>query len=711
MIYNQFINLRRSEMSSKHPATPLLDGTYSSLKRQEIKNYFSNAQKLYESLFSLITDERGYFIKAEPLRHPLIFYYGHTAVFFINKLMLGQYISKRINADFESMFAVGVDEMSWDDLSENNYSWPSISEVKYYRQQVDSLVHQLIDTMPLELPVTQDSLAWLILMGIEHIHIHLETSSVILRMLPLAYLQSNNKNWTPCTKTTDAPINEFIKLESQTLTLGRTDQSIYGWDNEFGSKTSTVKAFAVSKYLVSNQEFLEFVNENGYKNKEFWSEEGWEWKNFTQAEMPHFWFFKNNVLWQRNLFNVMPLPLDWPVEVNYHEAKAFCAWKSMAQKKNFRLPSESEWMLMRSAWKDDSYEWNAVPANICLNYYASSCPINLFGNSGLYDVIGNVWQWTESSIDAYPGFKVHPLYDDFTVPTLDGKHHLIKGGSWISMGNLATKNARYAFRKHFFQHAGFRYVEAESLDPTPHAIYETDNLVSQYLDMHFGDSYFSTPNFPKTCIEVCKVFFLEKSLVKALDLGCAVGRSAFELARYFNEVDAIDFSARFIQQAVKIQQHEHTSYTLTTEGELVEYKEVALPTELIPYKNKISFVQGDACNLKPQFRNYNFIFCGNLLDRLYDPQLFLQEITQRVAKGGILALTSPYTWLEDFTPKAKWIGSRRIDAESVTTFAALQDFLKPYFNLQYDTDVPFVIRETKRKYQHSIAHLTIWERY
>ena len=86
-------------------------------KRQEIHNYFRQTSALYERLFDLIKDDASFYDRHEPLRHPLIFYYAHPAVFFINKLIAGRYISERIDSHMEAIMAVGVDEMSWDDLN------------------------------------------------------------------------------------------------------------------------------------------------------------------------------------------------------------------------------------------------------------------------------------------------------------------------------------------------------------------------------------------------------------------------------------------------------------------------------------------------------------------------------------------------------------------------------------------------------------------
>lgn len=149
------------------------------------------------------------------------------------------------------------------------------------------------------------------------------------------------------------------------------------------------------------------------------------------------------------------MPWDWPVDVNCHEAQAFCRWKSDITGRQIQLPSEAEWYCLRDSIDTDQPYWDQAPGNINLEYWASSCPVNQFRTGDFYDVIGNVWQWTTTPIDAFEGFRVHPYYDDFSTPTFDGQHNLIKGGCWISTGNYAIRDSRYAFRRQFFQHAGF----------------------------------------------------------------------------------------------------------------------------------------------------------------------------------------------------------------------------------------------------------------
>ena len=152
-------------------------------KREEIRKYFLQTYELDEKLFELLKDEESIYKQPNRLRHPLIFYFGHTATFFVNKLTLANILTTRINKDFESKFAIGVDEMSWDDLESKHYSWPSVEETKKYRLEVKEIVLNLIDTLEFTLPINWESPMWIILMGIEHENIHIETSSVLLREL------------------------------------------------------------------------------------------------------------------------------------------------------------------------------------------------------------------------------------------------------------------------------------------------------------------------------------------------------------------------------------------------------------------------------------------------------------------------------------------------------------------------------------------------
>lgn len=319
------------KMKTRILRTPHLKDGKSELKREEIRRYFHNSFDTYESLFKTLRTDEAYYRKAISLRHPLIFYYGHTATFFVNKLVLAGVITERINPSFESMFAVGVDEMSWDDLDNKNYSWPTVQEVYLYRTQVRHLVDKLIGDLPLNLPITWESPWWAIMMGIEHEKIHLETSSVLIRQLALKYVQPH-PDWAPCSHSGKAPQNQFISVGVGTVARNnpQSDSIYYGWDNEYGYHSSEVASFQASQYLVSHQEFFEFMKAGGYLQESFWEPEGWSWKNYAKAEHPTFWVKnRDKDEWLlRTMTQEIPMPWNWPVEVNFHEAKAFCRWKT-----------------------------------------------------------------------------------------------------------------------------------------------------------------------------------------------------------------------------------------------------------------------------------------------------------------------------------------------------------------------------------------------
>ena len=695
------------------PRTPILNGNDVVATRESIRTYFLSTFSRYEELFETLVNEKAYQQKPITLRHPLIFYFGHTATFYVNKLLLSGLLNKRINPKFESMFAVGVDEMSWDDLNEAHYDWPSSAEVKQYRKQVCETVENIILTTPLELPIDWNHPWWVIIMGIEHERIHLETSSVLIRQQAIDLVKPHLA-WQACTISGEVPTNDLVAIPSGKVNLDQKENvAEYGWDNEYGFHEALVAEFQASQYLVSNGEFLEFVSEGGYVQDTFWTEEGLEWKRYSQATYPTFWIRKSDSWLLRLMTEEVTMPWDWPAEVNYHEAKAFCNWKTQTTGLTVRLPSEDEWYRLYDFSGLSNVKHDQVAtSNIHLDHYASACSVTEFRHGELYDVTGNVWQWTETPIYPFSGFKVHPLYDDFTMPTFDGRHNLMKGGSWISCGNESLHSARYAFRRHFFQHAGFRYVVADELASVPASHYETDNLISEYAEFHYGDSYFGVPNFTQTLANIAISAMKNKPARKALDLGCASGRATFELARHFEHVTGIDFSVRLINSGVQMAEKGELNYALVDEGQLLSYKTRSLANlGLDNLKGSVEFLQGDACNLKPLMTNYDLILAANLIDRLYNPKKFLAHVHERLNIGGILLIASPYTWLESHTKLEEWIGGFKKNAENFTTLDGLKEQLSPHFKLiATPLDVPFVIRETKRKFQHSLSEVTLWER-
>ncbi|MFW2554825.1 5-histidylcysteine sulfoxide synthase [Aliarcobacter butzleri] len=610
-------------------------------KRAEIKKQFLQTYELDEKLFDLLKDKEFLYQQPNKLRHPLIFYYGHTATFFINKLVLANILENRLNKDFESIFAIGVDEMSWDDLNSSNYKWPTFEEIKEYRSKVKEIVLDLIENIQFSLPINWDCAMWIILMGIEHENIHIETSSVLLRELDIKYLIEDEIFEYSNEASNEYPKNELLDVKGADVILqkDRNNPIFYGWDNEFSNHKAFIKDFQASKYLVSNGEFLEFVKEGGYNNPEFFSTEGKNWLSYTNAKYPTFWIKKDEKYFLREINRVVPLPLNYPVDVNFYEAEAFCKYKSEKLGFEVRLPSEDEYYRLY-----DFVDAQNKEANIGLKKFNQS-RVDKYKFDDFYDVAGNVWQWSLTPIYPFDGFVTHPIYDDFTTPTFDDRHALIKGGSFISLGNETLRSARYAFRKHFFQHAGFRYVKSSNEYKTQlnNNFYESDESISSYCDLYYGED-----NLYTNYVDLLRPYLKDLKNSKALDLGCCVGRTSFELAKIYDEVLGIDFSANYINIGVKLKLYDFVNYKIKKEDKTFEERAISLKDfDLEKVKDKVSFMQGDACNLKEIYKDFDLIFYSSLIDKLYYPKKFLEDVSRRINKNGFFVFLSSHNWFNE----------------------------------------------------------------
>ena len=247
--------------------------------------------------------------------------------------------------------------------------------------------------------------------------------------------------------------------------------------------------------------------------------------------------------------------------------------------------------------------------------------------------------------------------------------------------------------------------------------YETDRLLGEYLLFHYGQpkEILPYPFGPTNALDLA-VRAVTDSLDlaqvpasgRALDLGCAVGRSSFELARHCLEVVGIDYSAKFIQAADYLRLHGSIQYRRTDEGRLTSPCVARVPVEID--RTRLRFEVGDACGLGGGWGKFDVVLLINLIDRLKEPRWCLEQLPGLVESGGQLVIASPFTWLEEYTPTEKWLGGYAVNGGPVSTFETLQTILAPDFELVRAVDLPFLIREHARKFQWSVSKAGVWRR-
>lgn len=234
-------------------------------------------------------------------------------------------------------------------------------------------------------------------------------------------------------------------------------------------------------------------------------------------------------------------------------------------------------------------------------------------------------------------------------------------------------------------------------------IYETQRLLHEYLLFHYGSAEEVLPWAfgPKEAlgfaVRTVSELIGEGVSGKALDLGCAVGRSSFELADRGYEVIGIDYSHSFIEAARQLQTGETLAYERLDEG-----SQRTPLTASMTRNERVQFEQGDAMNLRPDLGGFDLVHAANLLCRLTHPQRLIDRLPDLVKSGGQLLLTTPCTWLAEFTPPENW--------PQGSTRDWLKEKLAAHFVIEQEKDLPFLIREHARKYQWSVAWGSCWRR-
>ncbi len=260
----------------------------------------------------------------------------------------------------------------------------------------------------------------------------------------------------------------WAKVPGGEFQLGGSANAPFLFDNEKWSHPVTIEPFEIAKAPVSNAEFQAFVEDNGYGREEFWDVEAWRWRQEASARHPVYWQSDGPDDWLLKRFErTLPLPPDEPViHVNWFEANAYCRWAGL------RLPSEAEWeaAALGEAAADGTlaaakrrYPWGETPSEPSRANLDGRAlgPIGVgalaAGDSsfGCRQMLGNVWEWTADTFDAFPGFTADAYKEYSTM--LFGDTKVLRGGAWPTRGRMIHGTYRNYFEAHRRDvFAGFR---------------------------------------------------------------------------------------------------------------------------------------------------------------------------------------------------------------------------------------------------------------
>lgn len=378
-----------------------------------VEDYKTIRQKTEEICSPL--EKEDYVVQPIADVSPPKWHLGHTTWFF-ETFILKQHLNgyKEFNSQYNFVFnsyyeTVGARVIRTD---RGNLSRPSVDDVYAYRKYVDGFMVIFLNSMKLS-----DSLVELIILGFNHEQQHQELLFTDLKYIlghnPLfpAYTNSN-----AAAKGGEVRTKEYLKIEEGVYEIG-FQGSGFCFDNELGRHKVYIQDFEISRELITNAEFLEFINDGGYQDFRHWHAEGWDWVKQNQAKAPLYWHNLEGEWMNYTLQGLKTISAeDALCHINFYEAAAFSSWKGM------RLPTEMEWEIASSH----------------LNW-------------------GTRWEWTASAYLPYPGFSKAPG----AIGEYNGKfmvnQMVLRGSSVATPAGHSRNTYRNFFHpKHQWQFTGLR---------------------------------------------------------------------------------------------------------------------------------------------------------------------------------------------------------------------------------------------------------------
>jgi ergothioneine biosynthesis protein EgtB len=417
-------------------------------------------------LFDMLP-EHVYYSRPIALRHPIVFYEGHLPGFSFNTLVKKGLGGPSIDERLETLFARGIDPHE-SQAAGGSASWPDRESVREFAAEADARVLDVLTREDLDRPghplLDGGEAVFSIL---EHEAMHQETLLYMWHRLPFVEKRRPSA-YVPVTDGR-APEEEWVDIPAGCAVLGVDRSAIpFGWDNEFPAHVADVPAFSVERHNVTNARFAQFVDAGGYSDAEWWLPEDWRWVQTERVEHPLFWERSDRGWLWRAMFDVLPLPMSWPVYVSHAEAAAYARWRGA------RLPTEAEYQ--RAAFggpggerdgRAGAHPWGgAEPTGVHGVFDFTSWDPQPAGSHpagasawGVEDLAGNGWEWTSTPFAPFPGFRTMASYPEYSADFFDGEHFVMKGASPATARELLRPTFRNWFRARYpYVYATFRCV-------------------------------------------------------------------------------------------------------------------------------------------------------------------------------------------------------------------------------------------------------------
>jgi iron(II)-dependent oxidoreductase len=344
---------------------------------------------------------------------------------------------------------------------------PSPAATRHYLSQVLARVFEALQRSAADaVPGGACGLAFHATVCAQHEQMHAEAFGYSRQTLGYPALEADRV--VPAPARAPGRARGDVRIEGRTFPLGARAGDGFVFDNEKWAHPVPVETFSISRSSTTCEAFAAFVDAGGYQTRHWWSDAGWAWRCAAGATGPAYWRrMLDRQGWEvRCNDQWRPLRADDPVlHVNAHEADAWCRWAER------RLPTEAEWELAASAQRDPvqdekrRHPWgDAAPDARRANLWFPGTPASLAsvdafeaGDSlhGCRQMTGNVWEWTASNFEAYPGFVADP-YREYSEPWF-GSHRVLRGGCFATSADIMRNTWRNFFtpdRRDVY--AGFR---------------------------------------------------------------------------------------------------------------------------------------------------------------------------------------------------------------------------------------------------------------